>query len=139
MDMNTTASVEQSIVQTLQEFIPNLRAVILYGSRVDPTNPSIRQDSDWDVAVLAEPTDPTTGELFAKAQWKLWALDDQINLVQPFRCENDELLFQIVKHHRVLWSETEGWVFDFITRALRSVQEFELRRSIYQPNTKDHG
>ena len=132
--MSDHAAIEAEIVRHCRAGIPGLTGVLLYGSRVDPTNPSIRDDSDWDVALLfAEGGDRDTaaeGRAFAKTQFELWGRVGQVNLVRPFRAESDFLLFEILRNHRVLWRRDEDAYLSFVSRANSLAQEGAVRERL---------
>lgn len=132
--MSDQAAIEAEIVRHCRAGIPGLTGVLLYGSRVDPTNPSIREDSDWDVALLfaegGDRDDDAEGRAFAKTQFELWGKVGQVNLVRPFRAESDFLLFEILRNHRVLWRRDDDAYLDFVVRANRIAQEGHLRAEL---------
>ena len=113
---------ERRIVELVRREIPGVRGVVLYGSRVDPANPYLRDDSDWDIAVLPDPTHPVPAGALARAQLTLWEEGD-FNIVDPLRTGSDELLYEILRHQRPLWLREDGDWLAFVVRAARRVQE----------------
>ena len=119
-------SIEKQFLTRIQQVVPNLKAVYLFGSRASD---KARSDSDYDVAVLAE--DSLQGkEFFFRLQLELAGMTDSgVNLVD-LQSLPIVMQFEVLLGRRRLLCADRSFCTAFESGVLSDYQRFAQERKV---------
>lgn len=119
-------SLESEMLFRIQNSVPGLKAVYLYGSRASG---KARPDSDFDIAVLA--VEPLKGkESFFRLQLELAGLTDSGVNVVDLRALPIVLQFEVLRGRKRLFCADRAYCVDFESGVLSDYQRFAQERQV---------